>query len=96
MTKKYSLDYREYVAKLIIEEGKKASDMAYELEVHVSSIHRWVHDYKKKQEKPNSGDYLTPSEVEKLKKHHEKEMLSLREENEILKKAMHIFTQKPK
>ena len=96
MSKRYSLEYLEYVAKLIMEEGKKATDMAFQLEVHVLSVHRWVQDYKNKQSRPASSDYLTPSEVEKLKKQHEKQLADLKEENEILKKAMNIFTQNPK
>ncbi len=36
--------------------------------------------------------YITPSELEILKKQHEKELQQLKEENEILKMAMHIFT----
>jgi transposase len=36
--------------------------------------------------------YITPTELEKLKKQHEKELADAREEIEILKKAMHIFT----
>ncbi|NJP39441.1 transposase, partial [Bacillus luteus] len=41
-----------------------------------------------------SGDILsTPGEMEAVKRAYEKKMRDLEEENEILKKAMHIFTQ---
>lgn len=57
---------------------------------------RWIKDYKDKKQAKQSGEaYITPSELEKLKKQHEKEMQQLREENAILKKAMHIFTKNP-
>ncbi|KML23394.1 transposase, partial [Rossellomorea marisflavi] len=38
--------------------------------------------------------YITSSELEALKKQHEKQMKELQEENEILKKAMHIFSKR--
>jgi transposase len=93
--KQPSNEYREYVAKLVVEEGRKATDVAYELEISYQSVLRWVKSYKEKY-KVNQTEYVTSSELEKLKKQHEKELDALKEENEILKKAMHIFTQKPK
>ena len=89
--KHYDHDFREYVAKLIVEEDRVAREVSYELEIPVSTIGRWVRDYRKKKQN-GSETYLTPTEVNKLQKQHEKELLKLREENEILKKAMHIFT----
>ncbi|PEJ57819.1 MULTISPECIES: transposase [unclassified Bacillus (in: firmicutes)] len=93
MGKRYDQEYKEYVAKLIVEDGRKASEISYELEIPYSSVCRWVKAYKSKLNPANSQEkYITPTELEKLKKQHEKELKQLREENEILKKAMHIFT----
>ena len=93
MGKHYTHEYKEYVSKLIIEEGRKAKELAYELEIPYSTIRNWVKAYK---DKINPGQekekYITPKDLEKLKKQHEKELEELREENEILKKAMHIFS----
>jgi transposase len=89
--KSYSREYKEYVCKLIEEEGRKVNDLCFELELPRSSVSKWVKDYRGHH--PSSQpDYVTPSELEKMKKRHENELQSLREENEILKKAMHIFT----
>jgi len=93
MGKHHTQEYKEYVSKLIVEEGRKASDVAYELEISAKTISRWVTAYRMKINAEKTGEnYITPSELEKLKKQHEKELQQLREENEILKKAMHIFT----
>jgi transposase len=93
MGKHHDLEFKEYVAKLIVEERRVAREVAYEFEISYSTVGNWVTEYKKKM---NTGvdkeKYLTPGELEKLQKQHEKEMQQLREENEILKKAMHIFT----
>jgi transposase len=95
MGKHYSSEYKEYVCKMVVEEGRKASEVAYELEIPYTTMTKWVRKYKKDTQDENSKhDYVTPSEFEKLKKQHEKEMKALQEENEILKKAMHIFTKK--
>jgi transposase len=96
MGKHHPSEYREYVAKMVVEEGRKAKDLSHELEIPYPSIKRWVKHYKEKKAAGQSKEYITPSELEKLKKQHEQEMKALQEENEILKKAMHIFTKKPK
>lgn len=91
----FTKEYKEYVAKMVVEEGRKGTDLAYELEVSYSTIMRWVKRYKEQKSTQHSPEYITPSEFEKYRKQQEKEMEALREENEILKKAMHIFTKKP-
>jgi transposase len=93
MGKHYDQEYKDYVSKLVVEEGRKASDLARELELSYKTLSGWVVAYRKKTQgdRPKEN-YITPSELEMLKKQHEKELLQLREENEILKKAMHIFT----
>nr|WP_156289732.1 transposase [Oceanobacillus salinisoli] len=86
-------EFKEYVAKLIVEDGRVAREVAYELELSYSTVGHWVSDYKKKLKKgTDKEEYITPGELEKLKKQHAKELQRLKEENEILKKAMHIFT----
>jgi transposase len=93
MGKHYTQEYKDYVSKLIVEEGRKASDLAYELEISAKTISRWVAAYRVQiNVGKTSENYITPTELEKLKKQHDKELQQLREENEILKKAMHIFT----
>lgn len=96
MGKHFSQEYKDYVSKLVVEEGRKATDVAYELEISYKTVSRWVKTYKDNINANQSGEvYITPSELEKLKKQHEKEIQQLKEENEILKKAMHIFTKNP-
>jgi len=93
LAKHFDQEFKTHVSKLVVEEGRKASELSYELEISPKTISRWVKDYREKTngDKSNSS-YMTPTELEKLKKQHEKELEQLREENEILKKAMHIFT----
>ncbi|PIB59163.1 transposase, partial [Pseudomonas sp. 2995-1] len=37
-------------------------------------------------------EYVTPKELKKIKAEYEKQLREKEEENEILKKALHIFT----
>jgi transposase len=93
MGKHRDQEYKDYVSKLVVEEGRVARELAYELELPYSTVCKWVLAYKNKLKAGVSEEnYITPTELEKLKKQHEKELQELREENEILKKAMHIFT----
>ncbi|WP_041818233.1 transposase [Heyndrickxia coagulans] len=93
MGKHYDREYKDYASKLVVEEGRKATEVAYELEVSYKSLCRWVADYRQRVKGEQTAErYITPSELEKMKKQHEKELAEIREENEILKKAMRIFT----
>lgn len=93
LAKHFDQEYKDYVSKLVVEEGRKASDVAYELELSPKTVSRWVSAYRTKMNAGKMSEtYITPSELEKLKKQHEKELAEAREEIEILKKAMRIFT----
>lgn len=93
MGKQYSYEQKEYVSKLIVEEGRVAKEVAYELEIPYKTLCRWVSTYKQKARGNHAKEtYITPSELDKMKKQHEKQLKEIQEENEILKKAMHIFT----
>lgn len=93
MGKHFDQEYKDYVSKIIVEEGRKASQVARELEISPKTISRWVSAYRDRTYGGKSTEQsVTSSELEKIKKQHEKELERLREENEILKKAMHIFT----
>ena len=93
MGKHHDQEYKEYVSKLIVEEGRKAREVAYELEIPYGTVSKWVANYKRKTQAGKSTDkYITPSEHEKVLSQKDKEIQKLKEENEILKKAMHIFT----
>jgi transposase len=92
MGKHKDQEFKDYVCRLIVEDGRVATEVAYEFEISYGTVISWVSKYKKKLQKDKHPELVTPAELEKLKKQHEKEIQRLREENEILKKAMHIFT----
>lgn len=92
MSKRNTPEYREYVVKLVVEEGRKATQLAYELGIGESTIRRWVKEYRDRKAAETEGiKYVTPTEIKRLQNDYEKKLRALEEENAILKKAMHIF-----
>ncbi|MDE5413765.1 transposase [Alkalihalobacillus sp. MEB203] len=97
MARKYDHEFKEYIAKLVVDEGNKATDVAREMDISPKTISRWVRDYRNKI-KLNQEEisYITPSEYRKREKELLDQINNLKEENEIIKKAAHIFMQSQK
>lgn len=98
MTKKrtYAPEFRDYVSKLIVQDGRRIVDVSKELDIPYDTISKWVYRYRKKireAEKESQNKLLTASEYREMYEAELQEKLELQEEVEILKKAMHIFTQ---
>jgi transposase len=94
MGKRKSAEYKEYIAKLHIEEGRKATDLSYEIGVSATTVRQWAKDYREKQERmanPDHEQLMTFSEIEKKLREAEHQLKERDEELEILKKAMHVF-----
>ena len=93
---KYSIEFKEYVSKLIVLDGKKMIDISKELKIPYDTLQKWVSSYRKKQQeakKSKQNRLLTASEYKELYEAELSKRLEIEEENTILKKAMHIFTQ---
>ncbi|RYI27931.1 hypothetical protein EVU96_15870 [Bacillus infantis] len=94
--KKYAPEFREYVTKLIVLDGRKVVDVSRELDIPYHTLQKWTSAFRKKQqadEKEKQNQYLTASEYKEMYEAEKARKLELEEENAILKKAMHIFTQ---
>lgn len=94
--KSYSTELKAYVTKMVVKDGHKMTDLSRELDIPYANIKRWVREYRKKQdqaEKDSQNQLLTASEYKDMYEKERQRKLDLEEENDILKKAMHIFTQ---
>jgi transposase len=94
MGKHYDLEYKLQVAQMIVEDGKKGTELARDLDIPIGTIRNWVDAYKKKKRDGFVGSGNTPPD-QKPYKDLEKENTELKQELEILKKALHIFTKNP-
>lgn len=83
---RYSDEFKENIVKLH-QNGKKLSELVREYGVSKAAITSWVRDRK---EIPTDNGTITPLELKKL----QAQIRDLKEENEILKKAITIFARK--
>ena len=82
---------------MVVLDGHKIINVANELNIPYGTLRRWVSSYRKRQreaKKEAQNQLLTATEYKELYEKERKKKLEVQEENEILKKAMHIFTQK--
>lgn len=93
MGKHQRQEFKEHIAKLLVEEGRKATDLAYEIGVSASTVRNWAKQYREKQERLANpdGQLRTYSDMEKKLRETEHQLKERDEELEILKKAMHVF-----
>lgn len=94
MGKHFDLEYKIQIAQMVVEDGKKATQLARDLDIPVGTIRNWVDAYKKKRQNGFVGSGNTPLDL-KPYKDLQKENTDLKQEVEILKKALHIFTKNP-
>ena len=90
--KHYSNEYKEQIAKVIVEDRRKAAEVARDLEIPVSTLYKWISAYKNKLN-PNADrvQFHSGAEFKKMENEYKKQLYEKQEELEILKKAMHIF-----
>jgi transposase-like protein len=92
--RKYDREFKLNAVKLYQESGKKLAEIAQNLGIPKSTLNVWIHQFKENGEKsfPGSG-VLKPcnEELYRLRR----ELLDVKQERDILKKAVAIFS-KPK
>ncbi len=82
--RRYDQDYKDMIVDLF-KLGMSVSEISSEYGIAKSIINGWIKDVK--EIKVNENEVMTLKEFKQLKK----EMARIKEENEILKKAMAIF-----
>lgn len=87
--KVYDEDFKKMIVELY-ENKKPVVEIKREYGVAEASLYRWIKEYGKI--KVENNQITTNHEIKRLKK----ELAQAKEENEILKKAVAIFTQKQK
>jgi transposase len=92
----YTPEFRDYVTKLVVLDGRKQTDISRELNIPYDTLQKWVSRYRKIQrdeELARQNHLLSASEYREMYEAERLKRLEMEEENTILKKAMHIFTQ---
>ncbi len=96
MTKRrtYEEEFKREAIRLVVEEGRKASEVENNLGIGKSLVSRWIREFKEDPEHafPGQGRLKEPDEA---LRHLERENKILKEERDILKKAISIFSKNP-
>jgi transposase len=89
MAKKYDKEFKLQTVQLV-KDGKSVAQVAREIGLHENTVYRWMEELKQDgtQAFPGSGKVMPDDQaVRDL----QKQLRDLKEENEILNKAMHYF-----
>ena len=86
--RKYDDDFKKEAVRLVKAGNKKVVDIARDLGIRPSTLHTW----KRKSVEMPGGDIMTNSEITRLKR----ELADVKEERDILKKAVAIFSVRSK
>jgi len=92
--RKYDKEFKREAVRLVLEEGRKASEVERNLGIGRSTVSRWIREFKEDPEYafPGKGRLKAPDdELRKLQRENER----LRRERDILKKAVAIFSKDP-
>lgn len=85
--KRYSREFKIEAINMVVEQGRKATEVAESLGVGKSTLQKWLTQYRKEQQgiAPKSGNALTAEqrEIQQLRKENQR----LKMERDILKKA---------
>ncbi len=93
--RKYDAEFKKETVRLMVQGGRKIADLARDMGIHQNVLRKWRQQYLKDREHafPGTG-HLKPEdeEIRRLKK----ELTDVKEERDILKKALAIFSKHPK
>ncbi len=93
--RRYDRAFKYEAVKLVTEGGRTVAEAARNLGIHANLLHKWKKQYLEDSELafPGKGRLKPPEEaMRKL----QRELADVREERDILKKALAIFSKGPK
>ena len=95
MGKRSSEEFKRETVRLIIQGGRKVKQVAEELGINYWTVKGWIKQYGRQEQADlvSKGLKMTPEEENRLLK---KELADVAEERDILKKAIAVFSKKPK
>jgi transposase len=88
---RYNVEFKKETVKYIQERSKTIPQISEELNIPVGTLHNWMSKYREFPDEPFVGSGNLHASDKELKKQEEL-VRDLKEENEILKKALHFFS----
>jgi transposase len=93
--RKYDREFKEEAVKLVTEGGRQVAEVARSLGIHENMLRTWKRRHKEDPAGSFPGKGHQKPQDEELRRL-QKENANLKEEREILKKALAIFSKHPK
>ena len=90
--KNYSKEFKVNAIRMVIQEGRKASEVARELDIQPNMLYLWKRKYLEDQQESFPGNGRLKNSNEYIRKL-EREVKLLKDERDILKKAAIYFAQ---
>ena len=91
--RKFSKEFRQNALQLVMEKGMSVGKVARELDVHRNLIHKWRREYLAEGEKALEKTGKVTAETAEVRRL-QKELADVKEERDILKKALGVFTKR--
>ena len=91
----YDRQFKEEAVRLVTEGGRSVTEAAHSLGIHENLLHTWKRKHKEDPAGSFPGKGHLKPEEEELRRL-QKENANLKEDREILKKALAIFSKHPK
>ena len=92
---RYDVAFKKEAIAMVTEAGQSVVEVGAKLGIHIKTLYRWLDEYRQDGNNafPGKGN-LKPDDEENRRL--KREIMELREENEILKKATAIFARHQK
>lgn len=92
--RKFGKEFKIDAVKLVTERGLKVTEVSRDLGISKELLYRWKNDYEKSGTSSFPGEGNLKPEDEELRKLR-RELANVKEERDILKKAIAIFSKEP-
>jgi len=93
--RKHSWEFKEEAVRLVVEGGRTAVEVARGLGIHENMLHKWIRQHKEDPASSFPGKGKLKPQDEEMRRL-QRELANTREERDILKKALAIFSRHPK
>src|ERR1700690_399619 len=91
----FTVEFKKNAVQMVTEKGIPATRVAHELDIHPNLLHQWKRKFLKEGDKDFVGKGHETPEVAELKRLH-KGLEMVKEERDILKKALVFFSKQSK
>lgn len=93
--RKHGREFKEEAVRLVVSGGRPAVEVAEGLGIHVNMLHKWIRQHKEDPAGSFPGNGKLKPQDEEMRRL-QRDNVNLREERDILKKALAIFSRHQK